>query len=156
MPKFSVSRHVGYTADQVYAIAADVASYRQFLPLLKRSEVFAETVDEGGIRSFDAELNVAYRKLSIDEFMQSHVICNPKENWVASSARNSGPIEHLEAKWVITPEGKGSSIRLDIDYKLKSRSLQFLLSGMIDFVMRKIMTAFEERAAKLYGARASV
>ena len=153
MPKFSVSRHVGHTADQVYAIAADVSSYRQFLPLLKRSDVFAGTVDEAGIRTFDAELNVAYKKLGIDETMRSHVTCNPSEKWVASTARNSGPIEHLEAKWVITPEGKGSSIRLDIDYKLKSRSLQFLLSGMLDLMMRKIMTAFEERATKLYGAK---
>lgn len=154
MPKFSVSRHVGYTAEQAYAIAADVAAYRQFLPLLKRSDVFSESVDEAGNRTFDADLTVAYQKLGIHETTRSHVICNPGENWVSAAARNSGPIEHLDARWVIAPEGRGSSIRLDIDYKMKSRSLQFIMSGMLDMMMRKIMTAFEQRAAKLYGPSA--
>ena len=30
--------------------------------------------------------------------------------------------------------------------------LQLMLSGMFDFAVRKIMTAFEERARALYGA----
>ncbi len=154
MPKFTVSRHVGYTADQVYAIAADVASYRHFLPLLKRSDVFAESLDDAGNRAFDADLTVAYQKLGIHETTRSHVVCNPAENWVSAAARNSGPIEHLDARWVITPDSRGSSIRLDIDYKMKSRSLQFIMSGMLDMMMRKIMNAFEQRAAKLYGAKA--
>jgi len=34
MPKFSVSRSVPYTADQVFAIARDVARYKEFLPLV--------------------------------------------------------------------------------------------------------------------------
>jgi len=34
MPKFSVSRSVPYTADQVFAIARDVARYTEFLPLV--------------------------------------------------------------------------------------------------------------------------
>ncbi len=49
---------------------------------------------------------------------------------------------------------QGASINLNIDYTMKSRSLQFLMSGMFDLMMRKIMTSFEERAAKLYGPKA--
>ena len=35
MPRFSVSRSVPYTAQQVFAIARDVARYKEFLPLVR-------------------------------------------------------------------------------------------------------------------------
>lgn len=154
MTKFSVTRHVGYSAEQVYAIASDVSSYRHFLPLMKKSDVFNEKKSADGTAEFDAELNIAYKKLGINETMRSHVTTNPGEMWVTASSHKDGPIEHLEAKWVIRPEAAGASINLNIDYTMKSRSLQFLMSGMFDLMMRKIMTAFEERAAKLYGPKA--
>ena len=44
-------------------------------------------------------------------------------------------------------------INFTVDYQLKSRTLQFVLSGMFDLAVRKVMTAFEERARVLYAAR---
>jgi coenzyme Q-binding protein COQ10 len=154
MTKFTVSRHVAYSADQVYAIASDVSSYRHFLPLMKKSDVFNAKDNPDGTREFEAELTISYKKLGISETMRSKVVANDAEKWVSATSRKDGPIDNLEAKWVIVPEAGGSSINLNIDYTLKSRSLQFLMSGMFDLMMRKIMTAFEERAAKLYGPKA--
>jgi coenzyme Q-binding protein COQ10 len=152
MTKFSVSRHVKFTADQVYAIASDVASYKTFLPLTKQSDVFNERTIADGMKSFDAELTISYKKLGIRETMRSHVTADAGKRLVTATAKDDGPIKHLEATWRIVPEQGGASIVLDIDYTLKSRSLQFLMSGMFDLMMRKIMTAFEHRAEKLYGA----
>ncbi|HUR43043.1 MAG TPA: type II toxin-antitoxin system RatA family toxin, partial [Aestuariivirga sp.] len=45
----------------------------------------------------------------------------------------------------------GSEIQFTVDYTLKSRSLQFLLSGMFDLIVRRVMAAFEARAKTLYG-----
>jgi coenzyme Q-binding protein COQ10 len=154
MTSFSVTRHVPYTADQVFAIASDVASYRHFLPLMKRSEVFNAKDNPDGTREFDAELTISYKKLGISETMRSRVVVNDAEKLVVASSRKDGPIDHLDAKWRIRPEVNGASINLDINYTMKSRSLQFLMSGMFDLMMRKIMSAFEERAARLYGAKA--
>ena len=48
---------------------------------------------------------------------------------------------------MIRPRSNGGcEIEFTVDYALKSRSLQFLLSGMFDLVVRKIMNAFEARA----------
>jgi ribosome-associated toxin RatA of RatAB toxin-antitoxin module len=46
-------------------------------------------------------------------------------------------------------------VNYSVDYTLKSRTLQFLLNGMFDLAMRKIMAAFEKRAAMLYGSKAA-
>ena len=154
MSKFSVTRHVPYSAEQVYAIASDVASYRHFLPLMKRSDVYNVQMVADGVESFDSELNIAYKKLGINETMRSRVTTDRNTRIVTASSGDDGPIKHLVARWQIMPEGKGASIALDIDYTLKSRSLQFLMSGMFDLIMRKVMTAFEERAQKLYGSKA--
>jgi len=154
MTKFTVSRHVPFTADQVYAIACDVSQYKTFLPLMKQSDVFNEAPGPGGVKKFDAEMTISYRKLGIRETMRSHVTADSSKRLVTASSKDDGPIKHLEATWHIVPEPGGSSIVLNIDYTLKSRSLQFLMSGMFDLMMRKIMTAFEDRARKLYGASA--
>jgi coenzyme Q-binding protein COQ10 len=63
---------------------------------------------------------------------------------------------HLVSNWTIRdlPGGR-SEVNYSIDYTLKSRTLQFLLGGMFDLAIRKIMAAFEKRAEKLYGAKAA-
>ena len=39
MTKFSVTRDVPFSADQVFAVARDVEHYKSFLPLVKESSV---------------------------------------------------------------------------------------------------------------------
>ena len=155
MSRFTVSRHVPYTADQVYAIASDVASYKEFLPLTQKSVVYNRKSLPDGCEVFDSELTVAYRKLGISETMRSRVKADPAKRTVHSTSGEDGPVKHLDSIWHISPSPHGGcTIELKIDYTLKSRSLQLLLSGMFDMVMRKVMTAFEERARSIYGAAA--
>lgn len=155
MTKVSVTRYVPYTADQVYAVASDVASYREFLPLMKQSTVYNQEYVEDGVERFEAEMTVSYKKLGISETIHSHVLTDANRRTVNARADDKGPMKHLDATWRIeeAPHG-GANIVLDIDYALKSRSLQFLLSGMFDMVMRRLLTAFEDRAKRLYGASA--
>ena len=39
MTKFTVTRRVPFSADQIYSIAVDVAAYKEFLPLMTGSTV---------------------------------------------------------------------------------------------------------------------
>jgi coenzyme Q-binding protein COQ10 len=155
MSKVTVTRHVAFTPDQVYAIASDVASYREFLPLMKSSVVFNKEDLGGGRENFEAEMTVSYKKLGISETIHSRVAVDAKNRTVTARSDDKGPMKHLDATWRIeaAPRG-GANIVLDIDYALKSKSLQFLLSGMLDLVMRKLLSAFEERAKRLYGVSA--
>lgn len=155
MPKFNVARSVPHSAEQVFAIAADVANYRHFLPLVKRSVVRNATELPDGRRTFDGVLTVAYKKLSIEEVMTSHVTVDPA-NLTVTAESSQGPVKRLVAEWKIVATGENSSdINFAVDYELKSRTLQFVLSGMFDMAVRRIMSAFEERARELYGAPAT-
>ena len=152
MPQFSVSRSVPYSAEQVFAIARDVARYKEFLPLVKRSIVRHATTLDDGRESFEGELTVSYDKLRIEEVMTSRVTVDPAALRVTAKS-NQGPVKHLVSEWKIVPTGENRcDINFSVDYELKSRTLQFLFSGMFDMAVRRIMSAFEDRARLLYGA----
>ena len=153
MPKFNVTRRVPFSADKVFAVAADVANYRAFLPLVRRSSIRNAKQLPDGRESFDSELVIAYKKLGIQETMQSQVTLDKATNTVVSTS-SDGPMKHLHAEWRIEALGpEASEIHFSVDYALKSRSLQFVLSGMFDLVVRKIMTAFENRVREIYGVK---
>lgn len=151
MPQFSVSRSVPYTAEQVFAIARDVARYKEFLPLVKRSIVRGAKTDAQGLEHFEGELTVAYDKLRIEEVMTSRVTVDPQALTVTARS-DQGPVKHLVSEWKIVPTGDNRcDINFTVDYALKSKMLQMVLSGMFDMAVRKVMSAFEERARVLYG-----
>ncbi|MCX7350052.1 MAG: type II toxin-antitoxin system RatA family toxin [Alphaproteobacteria bacterium] len=151
MPQFSVSRSVPYTAEQVFAITRDVARYKEFLPLVKRSLVRCAKTDEQGREHFEGELTVAYDKLRIEEVMTSRVTVDPPALTVTARS-DEGPVKHLVSEWRIVPTGDNRcDINFTVDYALKSKMLQMVLSGMFDMAVRKVMSAFEERARALYG-----
>ncbi len=154
MPQFSVTRSVPHSAGQVFAIARDVARYREFLPLVKRSVVRNVSAHEDGRETFEGELTVAHEKLRIEEVMTSQVTVDPVA-FTVTARSNQGPVKHLVSEWRIVPTGENRcDINFSVDYQLKSRTLQFVLSGMFDLAVRKVMSAFEERARALYGPAA--
>jgi coenzyme Q-binding protein COQ10 len=150
MTKFNVSRHVSFSVDQVFAIAADVARYSEFVPLVRKSVISKmKTLDDGRV-TFDAALTISYKKLGISEVLMSHVIVDKRDHTVTATS-SEGMVTHLATQWKVTPSSLGGSeVSLNVDYTLKSRSLQFLMSGLFDLMVRKVMAAFEERARRVY------
>ena len=151
MPKFNITRDLGYSAEQLMVIAADVASYHKFLPLVAGSREIDARTNQDGTREFTGEIHIRYKKLKIDQKFMSDVVVDERNMTVGSRARE-GMFEHLFSKWSFQnlPEG-GCRVIYDIDYKAKNRAVQFLISGMFDMATRKLLNAFEERARKLYG-----
>ncbi len=151
MPQFNVSRSVPYSAEQVFAITRDVARYKEFLPLVKRSIVRNASSQEDGLETFEGELTVSHEKLRIEEVMTSHVTVDPAALTVTARS-NQGPVKRLVSEWKIVPTGEHRcDINFSVDSELKSRTMQFLLSGMFDMAVRRVMSAFDERARALYG-----
>jgi coenzyme Q-binding protein COQ10 len=151
MTKFNVSRVVPYTSEQVYDIAADVANYRKFLPLVRVSTVSNRQVHAGGVETFDAAMTIIYKKLKIDQTFHSKVEADPVKKTVKSTS-DKPPVKHMTSVWSLKdlPGGK-CQIDYHLDYQLRSRTLQFLISGLFDMALRKIFSAFEARARELYG-----
>jgi coenzyme Q-binding protein COQ10 len=140
-----------YSARQLFDIAVDIDSYRKFLPLVRESRTYDVRRGEGGTKKFKGELVIRYAKLRINEKFVSEVTADPARLTIESRS-SEGPVEHLISSWKFVDKPGGCDAEFSVDYKLRRRAIQFLISGMFDMMVRKIHAAFEARAHALYGA----
>jgi coenzyme Q-binding protein COQ10 len=151
MPHFTVTRRVNFAPEQIFAVIADVGSYREFVPLVERSTVRArKTQPDAPEQRFSADLVVAYHPLRIEEHFVSDVETSMQKFSVRTRSRGAA-LKSLESTWTVTAAGeKQSDVTFEVDYELKGFFLQKIFSGMFDYAVRKIMNAFEDRARALY------
>ena len=150
MPKFSTTHRVDFTPQQIFAVVADVGSYKEFLPLVERSTVRNRKPAVDGNENFGADLLVGYQKMGIQESFSSQVQTSLKD--LSVSAVSSGnAVKKLISLWKIAAVEDGKSeITFAVDYEMKNPMLQMIMKGMFDSAARRIMSAFEARAEKLY------
>jgi coenzyme Q-binding protein COQ10 len=145
MPVFQTSRRVSVDAATAYAVAADVGSYREFLPLMQRSVVRGARVPTDKGQRFDAELAVAYPKLGLSESFVSRVETNDADRSVTAHSTD-GPFRAIETEWKITPVGEVCTVAIRIDYAFRNPLIQLAAGGLMEMAIQKVMAAFETRA----------
>ena len=150
----TVARRMRFRPADLYGIIVDVEAYREFLPLCDHSRAWNRTVDPEGVQHFSAELSITYDRLAIAERLTCDVVADPRALTVTATSRKA-PVRRLDNRWTLKAIPEGTDVLFRLDYVMASRTLQFLLSGMFDYAMRKIMTAFEERANALLPPAAS-
>lgn len=150
MPRFSVTRRLPFRPADLYAIAADVGSYPRFVPLCTAARVWGESTDADGRLRFRAAIDLSYPKLRLAETLTSEVTADPVALAVRAESA-SPPAKCLDNRWLFHDLGTGGTdVDFYLDYELRSRTLQFLVTGMFDYAARKIIDAFESRARELY------
>jgi coenzyme Q-binding protein COQ10 len=151
MPIFKTSRHVAVPADVAYSVAANVSSYKDFLPLLERSLIRGGVTDIDNVKTFNAEVAVGYAKLNLRETFFSRVVCDANTRTVTATSQEP-PFKHMTAIWTIRDINNQSEVSISIDYAMRSLFLQFALAGAMDMAVNKIMIAFEAQAKALHTA----
>ena len=63
MPSHSETRRLHYTADQMYALVADVARYPQFLPWTAAARVRNVSPQPDGSEVMEADLMISFKVL---------------------------------------------------------------------------------------------
>ena len=150
LPRFTATRRVNFTPAQIFAVVADVGSYKEFLPLVERSTVRNRKPAVDDYESFHADLVIGYKKMGIHESFSSQVETS-RVNLSVNAVSSGKAVKKLISSWQITAvEENKADITFAVDYEMKSHLLQMLLSGMFDHAARKVMGAFEARAEMLY------
>jgi coenzyme Q-binding protein COQ10 len=144
MPRHSEIRIVPHSAEQMYALVADVGRYSEFLPwvvaMRVRSDTATETVADMivGIKGFR-------------ESFSSRVIKEPTTKITVDYL--DGPMRHLHNEWRFTPTADdGCRVDFMVDFAFKSSLFQTMAGQLFDRALRKMIAAFETRADALYGA----
>jgi len=147
MPHHHERRHLPHSAEQMYSLVADVARYPEFLPWVSAIRIRKDEEDE-----MLADMIVGFK--SLRETFSSRVVKTPHSSIVVDYL--DGPMKHLHNAWSFEDvEGGGSIVEFTVDFSFRNRVFEALAGQFFDSALRKMTTAFVERADALYGAGGS-
>lgn len=147
MPKHSETRHLPYTPEQMFDLVADVGRYAEFLPW-----VVATRVRTDGETAMMADLIVGFMALR-EKFTSKVTKERPRHVHVEYI---EGPLAYLHNDWMFRPDDQGGCfVDFTVDFAFRSRIFEALAGQMFGMALRKMIGAFEERAAKLYASSVS-
>lgn len=144
MPRHSETRALPYTPEQMFELVADVGRYAEFLPWVAAVRVRSDSETE-----MIADLIVGFKALR-ERFTSRVVKQRPAHIHVDYL---DGPLKHLSNDWKFRADGKGGTlVDFCVDFAFKNRLFEALAGQMFDSALRRMIGAFEERAAILYAS----
>jgi coenzyme Q-binding protein COQ10 len=152
MPTHAEKRIVPYTADEMFALIADVARYPEFLPWCAAARIRGTTpLPDGSGTVMDADLVVSFKVYR--EKFGSRVTTHPEARTIDVEYLD-GPFRYLQNHWHFRPlAGDRCEIDFFVDFEFRSAILQKLIGLVFHEAMLRIVRAFERRAEALYGVR---
>ena len=147
MPKHRQTAILPYAPEQMFDLVADVKRYPEFLPWVMGARIRrqSETL-------IVADLLVGFRMIR-ERYTSRVSLDRPGRIDVTYT---EGPFRYLENHWNFSPHPDGCEIEFFLDFEFKSRLLQRLIGALFNEAVRKMVSAFESRARKLYGDPAAV
>ena len=146
MPTHSETRVLPYTAQQMYDLVADVASYPQFLPWTAAARIRSRD-DQGDHEVMLADLVISFKVFR--ERFGSRVTLWPGEQRIDTEYLD-GPFKYMVSKWAFTDTDEGVEVAFFVDFEFRNRLLQGAAGMFFYEAMQRIVRAFERRAAELY------
>jgi len=142
MPTHAEKRVLPYTPDQLFDLVADVESYPQFLPWCIGSRIRKR---QG--QTLVADLVIGFRM--IRERFTSEVKLSREERRIDVRYLD-GPFRYLNNHWVFHDHQEGCLIDFYVDFEFRTKMLQRLMEPLFNEAVRRMVRAFESRAATLY------
>lgn len=143
MPVHSEEKTLPYTAAQLFALVSDIEKYPEFLPWCKHAHINEQ---DGNILFAELVIKFGF----FQERYMSRVELNDEQKEISVSLVQ-GPFKHLQNEWKFVELGNGQTrVSFDIDFEFNSHLLETMIGSFFDKALFKMMSAFEERAAKLY------
>jgi coenzyme Q-binding protein COQ10 len=143
MPRHSETKHLPYTPDQLFELVSDVKRYDEFLPWVTAVRLRSSSETE-----LVADLIVGFG--AFKERFTSRVHKERPRRILVEYVE--GPLKYLKNEWVFEPAQQGGTdVHFSVDFAFRSRIFESLAGAMFDRALRKMIGAFETRAAALYG-----
>jgi coenzyme Q-binding protein COQ10 len=145
MPRHTETRILPYTPAQLFELVADVGRYQEFLPWVAATRIRSASETE-----MVADLVVGFKALK-ETFTSRVHKRRPAEIEIDYV---EGPLKYLRNSWKFRPVPGGTEVDFCVDFAFRNRLFEALAGQMFDRALRRMIGAFEERAAVLYGAGA--
>ena len=146
MPGIHETRHMPYSAEQMFDLVADVAHYAEFLPWVVGTRVRADSETE-----MTADMLVGFNALR-EKFTSRVEKVRPSEIRVHYL---DGPMRDLDNVWKFRSTPDGCVLDFAVSFTFRNAIFEALAGQYFDRAFRKMVSAFETRANALYGSNSS-
>jgi coenzyme Q-binding protein COQ10 len=147
MPSHHEKRVLPYSAQQMYDLVADVASYPKFLPWAAAARIRSRKDIPGG-EVMEADLVISFKVFR--ERFGSRVTLWPEAQKIDTEYLD-GPFKHLKSTWAFRDTDTGCEVEFFVDFEFRNAILQGIIGLVFNEAMQRIVKAFEARAVALYG-----
>ena len=139
-------RHVPHLPQRMFQIVADLGDYPRFIPNCKAMELRADPVAGGKTQLARMTLNFG----PITQAYTSRVTADAQALTITAKAVD-GPFAYLDSLWQFEPEGMGTRVRFEIDFKISNPFVAAVAEPAFAAKQAEIMQAFIDEADRRYG-----
>lgn len=143
MPGIHEVYRLPYSAEQMFDLVADVGRYQEFLPWVVATRVRSDSETE-----MVADMLIGFKALR-EKFTSRVEKVRPREIRVHYV---DGPMRDLDNRWLFHPVSENAcDVEFDVRFTFRNALFEKLAGQYFDKAFRKMVAAFETRAAELYG-----
>ena len=146
MPSASIKKEIPCSKEDLIKMVLDIEKYPEFVPWCISGKIHSKN-DKGNRIEITADLTIG--KSFFNETYKSFVIYEKSLDSIYVTNIN-GPLKYLKNKWYFKNKGENSEVYFHVDFELKNKILNMVMTKSFDIGLRKIADAFEKRAKELF------
>jgi coenzyme Q-binding protein COQ10 len=146
MPDLFFERHVSHLPDLMFDLVNDLEDYPRFLPNVKDMQVKRDSGAAGDVRF--AKMTIQFGPIS--QAYTSRVEASRTDHTITARAID-GPFSYLNSQWSFEPEGAGTRVRFDINFKISNPLIATVAEQAFAAKQDQIMDAFVDEADRRFG-----
>ena len=147
MPKASIKRLIECKKEDLINLVLDIEQYPEFIPFCYDAKIHQKKNVENSLKIV-ADLTIG--KGPFKDTYKSNVLFNKQESSIHVT-NIDGPLNHLSNKWLFIQQNTSTEVKFDIDFEIKNKFLNTMMTASFQFGMEKIADAFQRRAEELFG-----
>ena len=145
MPKASVTRQIAREKKKLINFVLDIEKYPEFIPFCIDSKVYERNENENEI-AIIADLTIG-KKPFVDTYKSDVRYIKKKD--LIHVTNIGGPLKHLENNWKFIQKDNFTEVHFDVDFEIKNKFLNIIMTKSFQFGLNKIADAFQKRAESL-------
>ena len=149
MPKASVKRIINCSKEDLINLVLNIEDYPKFIPYCLNAKIYEKKIENEN-QLIIADLTIG--KGLFKDTYKSDVKYNKKEG-IIFVKNIDGPLKYLDNKWQFNSDGNSTEVSFDVDFELKNKFLNIIMTKYFKYGLDKIADAFQKRAEKLFNNR---
>ncbi len=145
MPKTSVIRLIERDKKTLIDFVLDIEKYPDFIPYCIDSKIHDRKEEKNSIQII-ADLTIG-RKPFTDTYKSNVKFDKKKDHIYVTNI--DGPLNYLENNWKFIEKNNFTEVHFDVDFEIKNKFLNFIMTKSFNYGLNKIADAFQKRAEKL-------